>query len=80
MSCRYGHVFIELSHISISDSKDQPKSLVPESESTVEKSAAEAVAPSEDQSGPNKSPKRKNDECTAQTTKKVSALLTTVIF
>lgn len=61
-----------LSHIFISDAKDQPKSLVSDSEGAAEKAATEAAteAPSEDQSESSKSPKRKNDECT---TKKVSA-------
>lgn len=74
-----GHVFNELLHINITDSEDQPKSLVSHSEGT-EKSAAEAAASYEDQSEQNKSPKRKSDENIITTTKKVNALLTCTCY
>lgn len=68
-----------LNCISDSDAEDQPKSLVSDSESVADRSVSEAVIPSADHCGTNRSPKRQNDDNTGHSRKKVSASVTAVL-
>lgn len=65
--------------ISDSDAKDQPKSLVSDSESVAKRSVSEAVVPPADRCGTNRSPKRQSDDNTGHSKKKVSAFVTAVL-